>query len=585
MTDLSGLVKNLCLLGGTALDHIGDDPTLFALQVSRRLPERVVQASAATVLKLPVGGSLRPFARYVAGDVQATRDSLAHWADRGVAPRKAVRLAEIALAANLPQIADDLVSGIPSGTPGLPEFCSRRSWNEGDMTGAISVLDSGKRRQRKQRIRLESELRVFEGWRPELAGIPGYSSRPRTVLHFLTNSLPHTSSGYAQRSHSLLKAQAEEGWTVHAATRQGYPALVGKLTGSCVETIDGVNYHRLLAARLPLGMERRLQAQAEALFDLAVLLRPAVLHTTTHFVNALTVSAVARALGIPWVYEVRGLLAETWASTRPMKARRSERHQLFTQREQDATQVAHAVITLGEAMKTAISAGRDSPSAKVELVPNAVGEGFLAVPATPPEARRLLGLNPDTPTIGTVSSLVSYEGLDDLIRAFAQLAPRYPDLACLIVGSGSESAHLKTLAADLGVRDRVTFPGRVERSQGPLYHQALDIFVLPRQDLPVTRAVTPLKPIEALASSRPVIFSDLPALHESVRDGIEGLAVEAQNPGSLAAALESLLGAPDRRIRMGETGRTRVLAERTWQAAAAQTIATYERLKVANGRN
>ncbi|WAP53327.1 glycosyltransferase family 4 protein [Arthrobacter sp. ATA002] len=333
-------------------------------------------------------------------------------------------------------------------------------------------------------------MRVFEGWTPVLDAVP-YTPTPRTVLHFLTNSLPYTASGYAQRSHSLLRAQSRAGWAVHAVTRQGYPALVGKLTGRETENIDGVHYHRLFVARLPSGMDQRLQEQTAALLKLCLRLRPEVLHTTTHFVNALVVSTVARALGIPWVYEVRGLLAETWASSRPGSARHSERHRNFRRRESDATRCADAVITLGEAMKASITEEGGCAPDKVELIPNAVGGMFLDTPRSPAEARMDVGLDPDTLTIGTVSSLVGYEGLDDLIRAFALLSPEIPNLRCLIVGDGADSSRLRNLARELGVSDSVSFPGRVDSAQSHLYHQALDIFVLPRKNLAVTRTVTP----------------------------------------------------------------------------------------------
>ncbi|MET4059737.1 glycosyltransferase involved in cell wall biosynthesis [Arthrobacter sp. UYP6] len=585
MSGFTDVGKNICLVGSTAVDHIGDDPMMFALQVSRRLPGAITQAAAAAGKKLPMSSSLHTFALYLSGDMDATRSSLRRWTLSGANARKAVRLGQIALAAKLPDLADELVADVPPHSRGLAAFVSRRHWHNGAMGSAIDALGGGNRRDRRQRLRLESELRVFTGWRPHVEAYPNYSSLPRTVVHFLTNSLPHTSSGYAQRSHSLLKAQTEVGWTVHAVTRQGYPALVGKITGRSTETIDGVTYHRLLAARLPFGMDQRLQAQTEALLELCLRLRPEVLHTTSHFVNALVVSAVAEALGIPWVYEVRGLLAETWASERPEAARQSERHLRFWQREHEATKGADAVITLGHAMGAAITGENGCSAAKLILVPNAVGEAFLASPQSPAEARRRLGLDPEKLTIGTVSSLVSYEGLDDLVRAFAQLSVRYPDLRCLIVGDGAELARLKNLAHKLNVSERVTFPGRVDRTQSSLFHQALDIFVLPRLDLPVTRTVTPLKPVEALASSRPVVFSNLPALQETIRDGTEGLSAEAQNPAQLAAAVECLIADPCLRDRMGEAGRTRILAERTWQAAAAQTTATYERLKVARGYN
>ncbi|WP_258069696.1 glycosyltransferase [Arthrobacter sp. SX1312] len=439
----------------------------------------------------------------------------------------------------------------------------------------MNTLASGGTGRRKF-TRLESELRVFQGWSPTLAEVPSYAPKARTVLHLLTNSLPFTESGYAQRSHSLLKAQADDGWEVHAATRLGYPVQVGKPFARDEDTRDGVTYHRLLRARMPAGVDQRLQLQAEMLLQLALTVRPSVLHTTTHFVNGQVIGEVARVLGIPWVYEVRGQLADTWASSRHGHAKKSERYRLFKEREAQVMLDASLVVTLGEAMKQEIMRV-GVPEERVLLSPNAVGEGYLDEPIAPADARRRLGLAEDGVLVGTVSSLVDYEGLDHLLGAVALLAPEHPNLRCLIVGDGVALPALRALAQELGIEHRVVFTGRVPRSQARLHHLALDVFVVPRKDLEVTRSVTPMKPIEAMACSRPVVASDLPALRE-IMSTFSGVLVKPEDPAALAAGIRGLLGAsgldPVAEHRARET-RTHVLRSRTWAANAAAYSRAY----------
>ncbi|MDK1329053.1 glycosyltransferase family 4 protein [Arthrobacter sp. zg-Y1143] len=487
-------------------------------------------------------------------------------------------MADVATAAGLPDLADELLSRVLPGTPGRAGATARRRWYSGDMTGAVRALSAGNRVERRQQQRLASELAVFEGWQLRLPPQHAYRPVPRTVLHILTNSLPHTGSGYAQRTHSILRAQQEQGWSVHAVTRPGYPVQVGKLTARDEDRIDGVAYHRLLPARLPLGLQERLHQQAELTLALALEVRPEVLHTTTHFVNGLVAAAVAEALGIPWVYEVRGQLADTWASTRSPEALQSERYRLFKTREAEVMARACAVPTLGSVMAAEMAAV-GVPADRVRLLPNAVGEDYLEEPLPAGEARLRLGLDPDTQLIGTVSSLVDYEGLDDLIRAFALMAGESPNLKCMIVGDGAAAPRLRAQAADLGVADRVVFTGRVPRDQARLYHLALDVFVVPRKDLTVTRAVTPLKPVEALACARPVIASALPALAELVQDKESGLLVRPADPAGLARAINALLENPRLRNKLGNEGRRQVLANRTWTAVAAATVAMYNDIR------
>lgn len=578
MSRLVSLLRNLCLAGGTAVEHLGDDPALLALQISRRLPPRVINPLLDAASRVTGQGTLNSLEALLCGDRDRLTENMRNCVQSNGAASQRLRMADLATAGGLPELAAELLTGVPPKTGGRRGTAARLHWYNGDMDAAIRSLDGGSAREKVQQRRLAAEARVFDGWQPALAPVQGYRPEPRTVLHVLTNSLPHTQSGYAQRTHSLLKAQLELGWDVHGMTRLGYPVQVGKLAAGDTDVIDGVTYHRFLPARMPFGMDRRLQRQAEDLLALALVLRPAVLHTTTHFTNGLVAAAVADALGIPWVYEVRGQLADTWASTRGVDAKASERYKKFLEREAAVIGSADVIATLGESMLQGVLHTGVSVD-KIVLLPNAVGEDFLEDPVSPTEARARLGLPERGTFIGTVSSLVEYEGLDDLLRAFAILAPKHPQLSCLIVGDGAAAPGLKGLAVDLGIDSRVHFPGRVPRATAHLYHQALDIFVAPRKDLAVTRSVTPLKPVEALASGRPVVFSDLPALQEIVRDGSDGLAAPPNDPTALAATLNVLISNGAMRAEMGVVGRNRILESRTWESLAKRISGVYEKMR------
>src|SRR5690625_3945375 len=75
---------------------------------------------------------------------------------------------------------------------------------------------------------------------------PTTNNQPISVFHLLTNSLPYTTSGYSLRSHQVLLAQRKAGLRVAAATRLGYPVIIGSLTAQKISCVDGVTYHRLL---------------------------------------------------------------------------------------------------------------------------------------------------------------------------------------------------------------------------------------------------------------------------------------------------------------------------------------------------
>lgn len=573
------LFKNARLAAGVISQHLTDDPVLLYLQTARRLPAVVRPLGRVVCAAFPKRSVAVPvlLAALGNGDDADVKRRLQLAVGGRATGERARRLADIALAAGLLELSDTLLAAA-GGASGLKAAQARRFWHDGDLSGAVAVLDGAGPAGRRQRQRLAGEAAVYAGFSPVLEP-QEFTPVPGRILYLLTNSLPHTASGYAQRSHSVMLAQQEAGWDVLAVTRLAYPVQVGKFMARAEDVVDGVRYRRLLPGKLAPALDARLQQQAEELLSVALEFRPSVLHTTTHFVNGLVVRAVAEALGIPWVYEVRGQLADTWAATRGPEAQDSEKYRLFQDRESGIMHDAGLVVTLGKAMKANIVAA-GIPEEKVIIAPNAVGGDFLAEPSGAARARRELGLVEHGQYIGTVSSLVAYEGIEDLISAFVLLAPEFPDLRLLIVGDGSAMPFLQGLAMRSGFAERITFTGRVPRSQAAQYHRTLDVFVVPRKDLEVTRAVTPLKPVEALASSRPVVASDLPALAEIVRDNETGLLAAAGDPASFADAIRSVLEDPERAARLGAAGREWVLRERTWAANAAVMGHEYESLGV-----
>jgi glycosyltransferase involved in cell wall biosynthesis len=85
--------------------------------------------------------------------------------------------------------------------------------------------------------------------------------------------------------------------------------------------------------------------------------------------------------------------------------------------------------------------------------------------------------HPDRPfTVGYIGRLVEEKGVRLLLKAFAQL----PDSARLrLLGGGPLRGELERLAAELGIRERVTFDDQIPSTEIPPYYHSLDVLVLP----------------------------------------------------------------------------------------------------------
>lgn len=420
-----------------------------------------------------------------------------------------------------------LINRLP---PSHSQQAMREHLRKGNMSEAIWLGREGSRGERFLARRTEEQKEQLTSPVPQ--GVPLRHNRTTTprVLFVLTNSVPFTQSGYTERSHRTLQALARAGVCVEAVTRLAYPVLVGKLPRRATQTIDGITYNQLLPARYPVSLPERDNQSVEMIVRHARAMKATVLHTTTDFKNALVVSRAAEILGIPWIYEVRGELESTWLSRRPKEeqaeAKRSEFYQLTRAQETTAMQAASAVIALSQIAQEQFIA-RGVPAEKITVVPNAVDSELVGMKYDQREIRKELGLN-DGPLVGTVTSVVDYEGLDDFLRALVDL----PKVRGLIVGDGTARPALEQLASELGIADRVTFAGRQPAETIWKWYAALDVFVVPRKDTEVCRVVTPLKALTAQALGVPVVTSDLPALRE-VTGGVAEY-VSAEHPQDLA---------------------------------------------------
>jgi glycosyltransferase involved in cell wall biosynthesis len=577
--NLTFLARQITNVVATTAAHITDDRVFFGMQLARRLPRPASRLVGRALGRLP-GDASHAASAWLLGQETTAKDLVA-------SSRTPSRLlGEIALNLGLLDEAETIAEKVPRAQA----LSSRIRWTKGDIDGAIAVLPTGARRTRL----IEERRSLQPGWWPEtnnhITARPAQRTEPGSLpsaLHVLTNSLPHTRSGYAYRSHAILTTLKGAGHEVAAATRPSYPVTIGRVSSGPVETVDGVDYLRQVPLRPLSTPTARLDDQASWLAAQAQTRGAQILHTTTHYVNGLATGAAARAAGLPWVYEVRGVLEETWAAagagpTEREARRASQRFALMRAKEIEVASAANAVITLGETMREHLIAG-GVPKNSITLIPNSVSEAVVEADVTraPADVRKSLDLPEDGIWVGTAASIVGYEGLDDLVDAVILARSHGIDLRLLIAGDGVALPELRERAAVLG--ENAVFTGRVSQTQAIEYQLGLDAIVVPRKDEPVCRLVTPIKPIEAMGLARPVVISDLPALRELVPDSA-GLATPSENPQKLAELLSELACDEPARARFGDNGRAHVLATRRWKEIGRRYGQVYSQLMGADAR-
>lgn len=453
--------------------------------------------------------------------------------------------------------------------------------------GRALLLDDGNHAARRL-------LDVARGRRAALLGTfppPAIEARawepiPGRALLVAAASAPRVLNGGTVRTQEIARTLAAFGIDEHVVTNPGFPWSQGWLSDPPEELVDGVHHHRLrpptvewTAARgidlpaLRAGMPARDDALvtliAEQIATVAHEVRPAVLHATRAPLYAEASLLAGRALGLPTVCEVRDWSDRLWLTGDPARSGKSEQMGLLFDQDTRCMAAADHVVVVTDVMREEAIA-RGIPEDRITVVPIAIDIGAIRPMEPDPDLRANLRIPSGDVVIGHLSSLASYEGVGDLIDAFARLVGEGAAATLLVVGDSRERPVLVARAAAAGVADAVRFAGRVPHEEVVRWYALMDVIVIPRRVTPATIMLEPSKLTEAMATGKPVVASGVPPIRAVLVNGETGVLTPPGSPAALARALSGLIGDPARRQRIGMAGREWIVANRELSTEAGK---------------
>ncbi|QCW03414.1 glycosyltransferase family 4 protein [Natrinema pallidum] len=230
----------------------------------------------------------------------------------------------------------------------------------------------------------------------------------------------------------------------------------------------------------------------------------------------------------------------------------------FLRMQREVVQDLPHVLTVSESAKhrTVTDFGADPES--IRVVHNGIDTDLFE----PVERSR------DRPRVmTTVSADVPLKGARYLLEAFAAIREEI-DAELVVVGEFDEGGDCDRLISDLGIADAIETHSEISYERMVDLYGTADIAVVPSVyegfGLPAG---------EALACGVPVVATTGGGLPEVVGDA--GVLVDPGDADALADAIRSLLTDGERRRRLGERGRARIVTEFDWERAARETVRTY----------
>jgi glycosyltransferase involved in cell wall biosynthesis len=190
-------------------------------------------------------------------------------------------------------------------------------------------------------------------------------------------------------------------------------------------------------------------------------------------------------------------------------------------------------------------------SKRLQVIPNGIDVDKYRPGASRTSIRAELGVPVDAFVVGSAGRLESEKNYGMLLTAAAHSRATGAPVHVVLFGDGAERPALERVAAELGIRESVSFAGW--RTDLPRVLPALDVFALTS----ISEGL-PLAILEAMACGLPVVSTAVGDIPVVVEDERAGYLVAIGDANALALRLSQLAREPERRRALGMCGRQTV---------------------------
>ncbi len=170
-------------------------------------------------------------------------------------------------------------------------------------------------------------------------------------------------------------------------------------------------------------------------------------------------------------------------------------------------------------------------------------------------------------------AMYHHRGIDILLESVSDVIKKIPETKFVLLGDGPEMQKLKELVKNMNLTENVIFKGWVNRKEIPKYLSESAIGIGPLRITDVTKHALPIKVLEYMASSLPIIAINKTLPSDVLKNGENGFLIEDSK--ELSQKIIQLLDNDELRLKMGEKSREMV-TKFDWENVTKSIIKEYE---------
>lgn len=303
--------------------------------------------------------------------------------------------------------------------------------------------------------------------------------------------------------------------------------------------------------------------------QVALSMKPHIIHAHLHE-GALVGYPISRLLRVPLIFDLQGSLTSEMIDHGFLK-RKGFFYRRVRWLERIIDRLPNTIITSSQHAKDMLCRDFGCDGGSIRIIADSVNGNFFQPRHDQKVGEHLrshLGIPPNRRVVVYLGLLAEWQGIGLLLDGIAQLRENLSNIHFLIMGFPAVD-YYRLRAKQLGIEDRVVFPGKIPYFDAPQYLALGDVAVSPK----VSATEGCGKLLNYMAMGLPTVAFDTPVSREYL--GRFGVYAPAGDSGAFVEAIVSLLEHRDRAKGLGSELRTRALTEYSWDKASRQLEEIY----------